>query len=132
MGFLSKLFGKAESSGDATVDWLSKVDTAYNKSFAEHSINPLKPYCTRLCLMAINDDIMNNRRPYAGLDRYMNTDWEASGDPLKWHKLITYDSIKMSHGITVPVGNDKQEIWTLVLDENSNKVQSIEVSYDEQ
>lgn len=126
MGLLT--FFKKQPSESGTVAWLNKVDAAYNRAFQVRNVAGLEPYLTRPCLARVMEQVRMGEQLYAGLDRYRHVAWNCDSktqDSDSWIKDVTYDNVKMSHGVTVPVGDEYRERWLLVIDTNQNKISEI-------
>lgn len=126
MGLFDKLFSKPKK--DALVDWLIKVDQAYQKAFQVKNATGLSEYLTRTCLSKTMEKIRFGEKAYSGLARYQTVNWvkgEETAESKQYFKEVSYDNIQMSHGIVVPVGDNSKEIWTVVNVDGNNKVADI-------
>lgn len=126
MGFFD-IF-KRKPNDSSQVDWLSKVDLAYQRAFQVKNASGLSDYLTRNCLVKLMERIRMGEKSYSGLTRYQHTQWvkgETTENSTTWNKEVTYDQIKMSHGIQVPVGDDSIECWVIVKENGDNKVSEI-------
>lgn len=124
------LFGlfRSKPSENSMIRWLNQADEQYNHALRVKNIAGLDRYFTRACIAKISEQARLSEALYSGLDRYRHTEW--SKDPkdaagLTWIKDVTYDNVKMSHGINVPVGDAYHERWLIVIDANTNKIDSI-------
>lgn len=127
MGLFGFLKNKSNSD-NAQVDWLNKVDQAYQRAFQVKNASGLSDYLTRTCLMKMMERIRMGEKSYSGLTRYQHTKWvkgKVEEDSTTWSKEVTYDQIKMSHGIIVPVGDESTESWLVVKENGVNKVAEI-------
>ena len=121
-------FGLGKPKHDTQVDWLNKVDSAYQRAFQIKNATGLAEYLTRPCMSIIMEQIRFGEKAYSGLTRYQHVNWikgvqDATG--VKWRKEVTYDQIQMSHGVIVPVGDNTTEEWTIVLHDGINRVSEI-------
>lgn len=122
------LFGKSSKSVDPTIAWLSKVDAEYMKAFQVKNVTGLADYLTRPCLARVMEQVRLGEKMYAGISRYRHTDWKKVSDTETesvYTKYVTYDDVRMSHGVTVPVGDRVTEKWILVLDNLTHRVSDI-------
>lgn len=122
------LFGFGKPKKDAQVSWLEKVDLAYQKAFQVKNATGLAEYLTRPCLSKMMERIRMGDKAYSGLARYQHTNWvkgRVSPECIEYTKEVTYDNIKMSHGIVVPVGDESKEIWSIVKENGVDKVSDI-------
>lgn len=120
MGFFSKK--KVTNSG--IVDWLNCADNALALAFQTKSIAGLESYFDANCGRKMLARIRANEKEYAGIDRYKHVEWSKSsstGDKVLYKKSVSYDHVKLSHGVIAPVGQDYMEEWTLT-NEDSPKV----------
>lgn len=122
------LFGLGKPKQDAQVNWLNKVDLAYQHAFQVKNAAGLEQYLTRKCLMSMVERIRLGEKAYSGIARYQRTEWtkgEVKPDSIVYIKSVKYDNIQMSHGITVPVGDSCKERWVIVNDNGANKIAEI-------
>lgn len=122
------LLGRKKPKQDAQLGWLNKVDAAYQRAFQVKNVACLSEYLTRTCLMLMMEKVRLGEKAYSGLDRYRHVNWvkgEVTPDKVCWTKMVTYDQIKMSHGIVVPVGDENNEVWVVVQENGQNKVAEI-------
>ena len=83
---------------------------------------------TRTCLVKVMERVRLNEKAFSGLARYQHTNWTlgtASDLEEVWIKIVTYDDVKMSHGVVVPMGTTEREEWQLILENNKWKVNNI-------
>lgn len=125
------LFGfgkKSKPQSDARIKWLNAVDVEYQRAFQVKNAAGLSKYLTRTCLMNMMERIRLGEKGNAGLARYQHVEWikapQADGSEV-WVKKVTYDNVKMSYGITIPVGDNCNEMWQIVQEQNGDKVSSI-------
>lgn len=72
--------------------------------------------------------IRMSERAYSGLERYKHVTWRVEsndGTSAVYVKTVTYDNVKISKGISAPVGSDYVERWTLVDENGKTKVSQI-------
>lgn len=125
MGFLG-LFTK--TSEDSFIVWLNKVDKAYETAFCTKNAKELERYMTRGCLLKQMDRIRASEKAYSGLSRYVHTDWkleEKNNEMVCYVKQVTYDQIKMSHGIVAAVGDEYSEKWYITGNGENRRVSEI-------
>lgn len=125
MGLFSG-FGK--KSPKSRIAWLNKVNDVYMKAFVIKNATLLQDYMTRTCLVKTMERVRLNEKAFSGLSRYQNTSWTlgtSSAEEEVWLKTMTYDDIKMSHGIVVPMGTAEREEWQIVDVDGSWKVNNI-------
>lgn len=128
MGLFNFLFGNSEKSTNQMVKWLNEADAAYNRALQCKNARGLETYFTRDCLSRLYEIIRLSERPYQGLDRYKHTEWTeelTDNQSSTWIKDVTFDNVRMSHGVTVPVGDDYHERWKIVIDMTCNKISDI-------
>lgn len=121
-------FKKSKSKVDTQTAWLNKVDTAYQHAFHVKNVMGLAEYLTRQCLSIMMERVRLGDKAYSGLDRYRHVKWvkiTSSTEGTYWRKEVTYDQIKMSHGIVVPVGDELHEQWLVVKEDDIEKVSEI-------
>ena len=119
---------RKKADDNKTIRWLNEVDQAYNKAFQTRNAAGLEKYLTRPCLATVMENVRLGQQVYAGLDRYRHVAWTNDGktpDTSSWIKDVTYDDVKMSHGVVVPVGDAYHERWKLVIDTNQNRISEI-------
>lgn len=125
-GFLKKVKNTTTmSNGDPFLD---KVDLLYQKAFTSRNPSVLDGYMTKKCLSSTAERIRLNDSSNQGISRYRHTVWtklNATPESTDWRREVTYDDIKMSYGITIPVGDATTEIWTVVFVDNKQLVASI-------
>lgn len=125
-------FGKKPKENDK-VKWLNAVDKEYQRAFQVKNAAGLSKYLTRTCLAQMMERIRLGEKGSAGLARYQHVEWvpvpQEDGRKV-WLKKVTYDNIKMSYGITVPVGDNCNELWSIVKENSDNKVSDIRREYD--
>lgn len=127
MGFFDKLRTGAPSVG-SRVKWLSNVNEIYVRAFQTKNANDLPKYFTRICTVRIMERIRMGEKAFSGLSRYQNIKWMPGPSVPNgevWIKELTYDNIKMSHGIHIPVGDATKEEWHLIFENNEPKVNEI-------
>lgn len=123
MGLFSK-----KPQKDSLIAWLEKADDEYQKAFQSKDVSRLEPFFTRPCLSKLVENIRMSDKAYQGLVRYQHIQWakgECSVEMAVYHKQVTYDQIKMSHGIVVPVGDEYSEDWTIIKENGVNKISSV-------
>lgn len=124
-------FGKkkdTDSGSGEMVRWLNKVDQAYQRSFQVKNATGLAPYLTRTCLMQVQERVRFEEQAYQGLSRYRHIKWvKGNQEPNStcYIKQITYDQVRMSHGIVVPVGDEGSESWKIITENGENKIAEI-------
>ena len=130
MGLFS-LFTKSTSELNAVngkccnlTKWLNKADDAYNNAFKSKSMQGLEKYLTKACYQKIAERLLTSDSVYSGLDRYRHTTWSPVQNDT-YIKRVRYDQIKMSMGIYAKVGDDYDEVWTLVDLDDNMRVSSI-------
>lgn len=117
---------KPEKSG--VVAWLEEVDQAYTRAFQVKNVTGLANYMTRTCLSKQMEQVRLGEKEYSGIARYRHIDWvkgALTNEGLVYIKKVSYDHVKMSHGISAAVGDDYTEEWVLVKENGVNKVASI-------
>ena len=122
------LFGLSKPKKDAQTAWLDKVNEAYQRAFQVKNAAGLEDYLTRPCMSKLLEKIRMGEKAYAGLVRYQHVSWvkgECTAESVQYIKKVTYDQIKMSHGIIVPVGDETNESWTIVKINGAYKVSEI-------
>ena len=127
MGLFS-FFKKKASNDNAQVDWLNKVNLAYQRAFQVKNATGLADYLTRTCLVKMMERIRMGEKSYSGLVRYQHTNWvkgEVTPERTVWNKEVTYDQIKISQGIIAPVGDNCTEEWVVVNEDGVNKISEI-------
>lgn len=127
MGFFD-IFKKSGNTGDNIVLWLNSVEAAYTKAFQVKNAVELGEYLTRACLVKQMERIRVGEKAYAGLERYKHLKWEKvsiKDSVAIYHKIVTYDQVKMSRGIVAAVGDDYREEWEIVIENGLRKVNSI-------
>ncbi len=125
MGFFRK---KKKIKADPQIAWLNKVDAAYQRAFQVKNVSGLVEYLTRPCLSIMMERVRLGEKAYSGLDRYRHVNWvegEVAQDSAYWVKEVTYDQIRMSHGIVVPVGDEGRESWLVIKEDGNRKVSEI-------
>lgn len=122
------LFGSKTKSTGKHVGFLERADEAYTKAFATKNTAGLDTYFTRACLTKMLERIRMSERAYSGLERYKHVTWRVEsndGTSAVYVKTVTYDNVKISKGISAPVGSDYVERWTLVDENGKTKVSQI-------
>lgn len=128
MGFFSLGGGGKKSEKSEVIKWLEEVDSAYARAFQVKNVSGLANYLTRSCLSKQSEVVRLGEKEYSGLARYKHVDWVKGAlteSGLVYTKKVTYDHIKMSHGIYAAVGDDYIEEWVLVKESGVQKVASI-------
>lgn len=107
--------------------WLDAADSAYAKAFLEKSIRSFEPYASRKVLSGLMEEIRLGETAYAGLERYKHVKWSRLPDrePPTFRKEVSYDHIKVAHGIVAPVGDDYVEEWELTFGNGEPQVTKI-------
>lgn len=121
-------FGAKASVDKSVVGFLKDVDVVYTKALLVKQPAMLEKYMTRSCLIKQAEKIRVGERAYAGLERYKHVTWKhvsSDATTFVYNKEVTYDDIKMSHGIVVPVGDSCNERWTVILEDDKYKVSEI-------
>lgn len=121
-------FKRKKTKTDTQTDWLYKVDSAYQRAFQVKNVTGLSEYLTRQCLSNMMERVRFGDKAYSGLDRYRHVQWvkgEIEENNTHWIKEVTYDQIRMSHGVVVPVGDECCEEWIVVVENGRNLVSSI-------
>lgn len=121
-------FGSKSSVDNEIVRFLKDVDVIYTKALQVKQPAMLEKYMTRPCLTKQAEKIRVGEKAYAGLERYKHVTWKhvsSEDTTFVYNKEVTYDDIKMSHGIVVPVGDSCNEKWTVILDDGKYKVSEI-------
>lgn len=117
---------KPEKSG--VVGWLNEVDQAYSRAYQVKNVTGLANYLTRTCLSKQMELVRLGEKEYSGLARYKHVDWvkgSLTNEGLVYLKKVTYDHVKMAHGISAAVGDDYTEEWILIKENGVQKVASI-------
>ena len=125
MGLFSA-FTKSPEKSD--ISWLEKVDDAYAHAFQVKNATGLENYLTRTCLVRQMERIRASEKAYSGISRYQHTTWtldSKSDNGTYYIKKVTYDQIKMSHGVVAAVGDEYSERWLVVTDNGNKKVAEI-------
>lgn len=128
MGLFGFLKGGNKPVASGTVGWLQKADAAYTYAMQSRDVSQLDTYFTRSCIQKIAEQARMQEKLYSGLDRYRHTNWAEvtqSEGSSTWLKEVTYDNVEMSHGVTVPVGDNYREHWIIVIDTQSQKISEI-------
>lgn len=83
---------------------------------------------TRECLVRTVERVRCGEKAYSGITRYQHTNWILkckTTEEQVFHKVVTYDQIKISSGIYAAVGDEYTEVWKIVQIDNENKVSEI-------
>lgn len=121
-------FGKKQGTGNKVLDWLDKADNAYSYACQVKNASGLQDYLTRGCLAKQMERVRLGEKVYAGLDRYKHVEWKllsSTDSNYKYRKVVTYDNIKFSHGVTAAVGEGYDEDWTVTIIDNKYYVSEI-------
>lgn len=121
-------FLKLERSNGVDLHWLEKADKAYERAFQIKNSTLLTPYMTRECLVRTVERVRCGEKAYSGITRYQHTNWILkckTTEEQVFHKVVTYDQIKISSGIYAAVGDEYTEVWKIVQIDNENKISEI-------
>lgn len=129
MGLLKKLFGDNTTPEDASVKWLNCADDVYRRSFKRKRDDGLIAYFTAQCVSRIMERVRLGDTTYDGIDRYMHLNWtklESRPEGDIYEKDVTYEDVKLAHGVTVPVGDAFKEKWLVVYcDKDKNRIADV-------
>lgn len=109
---------------DKLVSFLSEADLAYTKAFQVKNVAGLEKYFTRKAVSKIMERVRFSEKAYSGLERYKHIDWKKINDNV-YIKIVTYDNVKISKGVTAPVGDAFNEEWTLVTIDTGAQVDAV-------
>lgn len=115
-------------NGSSNSNFLDKVDSAYQKAFDRQNPSFLEDYMTRRCLVLISEKIRHNKCSNAGVSRYRHVNWvkvASEPDCYVYRREVTYDDIRISYGIVVPVGDATTELWEIRNIDSKNLVSDI-------
>lgn len=122
------LFGGLRKGQDKYVSFLNKADDAYSKALQTKNTAGLDVYFTRACLSKMLERIRMSEKAYSGLDRYKHVVWNKEGGndaSSHYMKVVSYDNVQISKGISAAVGESYSERWTLVDEKGQTKVSEI-------
>lgn len=122
-GFFGKKHNDTESS---IMTFLKEADAAYIKALENKNVHMFEQYCTVPMSRNIAEIIGRGNLPYFGLERYRKVLWENLPDELRYKKSLTHDDVKVTTKVSLALGDDMVELWTLVQNGNSYKVDDIE------
>lgn len=120
------LFSKKPSGGSesGTIRFLTKADEAYVRAFQTKVLGNLDVYLTRLCCTKLMERLRFAEKENVGIERYKNTKWQRATDGT-YVKQVSFDDVNMGCGIRVPLGDPYIEYWTLVKENDTQKVSEI-------
>lgn len=122
-GFLNKLFGKPAFS-ETVNEWLKRADDAYVRALESKDVRIFQPFCTVPMSRSIIDTINSGNIPYFGLPKYRKVQWvELSSE--QFEKILSHDHVKVNARVSVALGDDITEIWSLVYVNNEYRVDDI-------
>ncbi len=128
MGLLAKLFGSSDKDEDKLVPWLKTADNVYRKAFVTRRGDGLVAYFTSQCISRIMERIRIGEPISSGIERYMSIGWTKVGECEEgdiYEKDVTYEHIRMAHGVVVPVGDDYTERWLVIFNNKKNKIADV-------
>lgn len=125
------LFGKKKdksaSSASNPPGWILKADAALTLARQTHTLGDVEKYLTPTCGCDFADSLMREDKEPVGLKRYQKISWVKESQRV-WLKCVTYENISLSHRVTVPLGEDFKERWTLSATEQ--KIERMEMLYE--
>lgn len=110
------LFGKKQDEPAGVIKFLTDADKALSLAYQTKAIQHLQPYVDRGCAIRVMERMRTHEKEYAGLDRYKHVSWSKKAgisNGVTFIKSVTYDHVKISHGVIAPVGVDYKEEWVL-------------------
>lgn len=121
------LFGKKQNSSDSNIKhFLDDANKAYIRALENKNVQMFEQFCTVPMSRNIADIIGRGNLPYFGLERYRKVTWENLPEEMHFKKNLTHDNVKVTAKVSIALGDDMTEIWTLVEQNNAYKVSDIE------
>lgn len=110
------LFKRKSDKASHLGTWLKTVDRAYTDAAETMDISSVAEYMTRSLAMRVFETVRHGDKEYQGLSRYCHVSWKKESEDREhvvMLKTVKYDHIKVTRGITAPVGYDYKERWTI-------------------
>lgn len=125
MGLFSK--GKRAASASDVPGWIIKADAAITLARQTHTLKGVDVYLSVSCGADFADSLEREDKEPVGLKRYQKVSW-VKENATSWLKCVTYENIALSHRVTVPLGEDYKERWTI--SETEHKIERMELIYE--
>lgn len=120
-------FKKKDKGNSDVIAFLDEADDAYMQAYITQNPNVFAKYATLEVLRYVTEDIMSKQH-YFSSKRYMHRDWLLQREEnviYVFFKKVTHDNISLAHNISIPVGDDISERWTLSVDNSKYVVTDI-------
>lgn len=120
-------FNKKKSDAEPDImEFLREADSAYIKALEQKNVKLFESYCTLPMSRNIAEIIGRGNLPYFGLERYRKVTWKVLPENLHYLKNLTHDNVKVTAKVSLALGDDMNEEWTLTIQNNEYKVSDIE------
>lgn len=129
------LFGKKKKViseiPEDILEFLEEADKRYIRAFETRSIQPLKDYFSRKCMVKLSSMIANQASSrYFGSDKFRTTSWVVIQKPESigvFKKVVEYESIKVHGSMGMKISADYDEEWTIIITDDELIVDDIRV-----
>ena len=120
------IFGKKSNAESPIMTFLNNADKAYIKALENKNVKMFEQYCTLPMSRNIAEIIGRGELPYFGLERYRKVKWTDLPEDLKYKKELTHENVKVTARVSLALGDDITEVWTIVTENGQYKVNEIE------
>lgn len=119
-------FKKKEEKPTEILSFLREADKAYIKALESKNAKLFETYCTVPMSRNIAEIISRGELPYFGVERYRQVTWDSLPEEMKYRKHLTHDNVRVTAKVSLALGDDIKEIWSIVMQGVDFKVNDIE------
>lgn len=117
---------KKASKEEPIMSFLYAADKAYIQALENKNAKLFEEYCTLPMSRSIIEIIGRGELPYFGIERYRKVTWSNLPEELKYRRDLTHDNVRVTAKVSLALGDDITEIWTIVIMNGQYKVDDIE------